>query len=297
MYGFLLLLAINAGPDYNRPQSDSLHTISLGEYQATIDAQASARVISFQYQGQEVLTGKEVHPFNYGSTLWPSPQSEWHWPPPVQLDGEPYGFVQEAEKLVFISKKDIHTGLQFSKKYHFEESDSSFVLEYSVKNLNDSARHAALWEVTRSVGGLSFFPKAEESAGIKSFAPLKSVTTVDDIIWYRFNRDSVDRAQKLYENGSEGWLAHIRGRLIFVKKFGDTSKSDLPPGQGEVEIYVHKDASYIELENHGKYVLLQPGESMSYTVKWYMRPLPEDLEIRAGNRQLTDLVRKIITGS
>ena len=293
MFGFLLLLIMQTGPDTNRAY-DSLHTISLGDYRATIDARASARVISFQYQGKEVLTGKDVHPFNYGSTLWPSPQSEWHWPPPAQLDGEAYSFIQEGEKSVFTSKKDTLTGLQFRKKYHFDDSDSSFMLEYSVKNLNDTARYTALWEVTRAVGGLSFFPKAKESAGIKSFSPLKSVTTIDDIIWYEFSPDSVDRAQKIYENSSEGWLAHVTKRMIFVKKFDDIPKSKLPPGQGNVEIYVHKDGSYIELENHGKYALLQPGELMFYTVKWYVCLLPGKFEVRSGNQQLTNLVRKVI---
>ena len=297
MIGFLLLLFTHTGADFNRAPSDSLYTISLGEYRVTIDAQASARVVSFQYQGKEVLTGKEVHPFNYGSTLWPSPQSEWNWPPPAQLDGVPYSFIAEGEKKVFTSKKDDLTGLQFRKKYHFDDRDSSFVLEYSVKNLNDTARHTALWEVTRTVGGLSFFPKAEESAGIKSFAPLKSVTAIDDIIWYQYNRDSVDRAQKIYENSAEGWLAHVTKRMVFVKKFDDIPQKKLPPGQGNVEIYVHKDGSYIELENHGKYTLLQPGREMSYTVKWYLCQLPENLEVRPGNPGLPDLVRKIISGT
>ena len=72
------------------------------------------------------------------------------------------------------------------------------------------------------------------------------------------------------------------GDLLFVKNFPNTKVSELPPGQGEVEIFAQEGGLYIELENHGPYTNLKPGEYLTYMEKWYLRKvnpasIPSDL--------------------
>jgi hypothetical protein len=40
-----------------------------------------------------------------------------------------------------------------------------------------------------------------------------------------------------------------------------------------VQVYVNRGKSYIELESQGAYTLLQPVESLQWTVCWYLMPV------------------------
>jgi len=97
--------------------------------------------------------------------------------------------------------------------------------------------------------------------------------------------------QKLFSTASEGWLAYTFNGLLYIKQFPDTKPENYAPKQGEVEIYVNKEKSYAELENHGEYQFLQPGESLSYKEIWMLIPVPEAIKTEAGSQELCNLVR------
>ncbi|MBV6647988.1 MAG: DUF4380 domain-containing protein, partial [Cyclobacteriaceae bacterium] len=140
---------------------------------------------------------------------------------------------------------------------------------------------------------LSFFPVANDPLGIESFNALKSVKKSSGVCWYEFHPDSVKRAQKLYEDGKEGWLAHKNGDMLFLKTFQDLNQDEIPPGHGEVEIYAHKNGLYVELENHSQFQSLAPGDSFRYTVRWYFKPIPDEIKADSGSQQLVDWVRQL----
>ena len=62
-----------------------------------------------------------------------------------------------------------------------------------------------------------------------------------------------------------------------MKKFQDLQPEQPAPGEAEVQVYVNRGKTYIELESQGAYTLLQPGESLSWTVRWYLLPVDKDL--------------------
>ena len=84
-----------------------------------------------------------------------------------------------------------------------------------------------------------------------------------------------ERGQKLFSTAYGGWMAHYYRGLLFVKCFPDIRPDEVPPGQGEVEIFVAPKGRYLELENHGKYVELQPGESLMYRQKWFLKDVSD----------------------
>lgn len=45
------------------------------------------------------------------------------------------------------------------------------------------------------------------------------------------------------------------------------------PNEAEIQIYVNSGKTFIELESQGAYDELKPGESLSYTVRWYLVPV------------------------
>jgi hypothetical protein len=100
--------------------------------------------------------------------------------------------------------------------------------------------------------------------------------------------------QKLFRNGSEGWLAHSKNGLMFIKQFPDISIDQEAPKETEIELYANKDKTYIELENQGMYKTLRPGESITWNVRWYLRQLPSNIRIKLGNADLSQFVRKTL---
>jgi hypothetical protein len=81
---------------------------------------------------------------------------------------------------------------------------------------------------------------------------------------------------------------------IFFLLVSSIKPRQLAPQQGEIEIYANEDKAYIELENHGIYRLLQPGESLHYSVTWHLLKLPDNISAKNDNRRLIETVVKTI---
>lgn len=271
--------------------NDSIYTIDFGKHHIEINSYVSGRITSYTHEGLQLLIPQGFHEEYFGSTLWPAPQSEWNWPPPPQLDGKPYNVRISEDGIYMESGADALTGLQFGKMFEFNPTDTTFEITYTIKNLNDTPRYAAPWEVTRVKGGLSFYPLGEEP--VMQQSNLKSVSEINGVVWYSYEPDSLDNSQKLFSSGAEGWMGHVTSGLLFVKKVEDIHPLKTAPGQGEVEIFASKPFPYIELENHGKYTLLEPGEFMVWRVKWYVREYPDMIEPEAGNERLIKYVRNL----
>lgn len=268
---------------------EGIYTLSVGNSTLSISSQQGGRILSFTHNGREILTPSSVHKVNYGATLWPSPQSEWGWPPYPVLDSEAYeGGMDPEGSLILVSRPDPASGFRFQKKFTPCRADTSFLIEYTIGNVSPKEKKVAAWDVCRTKGGVSFFPVGEDVD--LPVSTLKNSSVSEGILWYRFNKDFIPEPQKLFSTAQEGWLAHLIGDLLFIKNFPDTQVSELPPGQGEVEIFVQKGGSYIELENHGPYTILKPGEHLTYTEKWYLRKVNS----ASSSSDLVDIVKSIV---
>ena len=59
---------------------------------------------------------------------------------------------------------------------------------------------------------------------------------------------------------------------MFTKRFADLTPEQPAPGEAEIQVYVNQGKTYIEIENQGAYTALAPGENLSWTVRWYLKP-------------------------
>lgn len=277
--------SLSAKPENNR---DSLHILSVGNNTMTISAQTGGRILSFTCNGKELLLPSSVHEVNYGATLWPSPQSDWGWPPYEVLDTDPYHVSFDGGELVLRSKPDTVSGYLFQKRFRVSTGDTAVNIEYSIYNMSSQVKQVAAWDVCRTAGGLCFFPVGEDAELPAS--SLESVKEENGILWYHFHKSLLSEPQKLFSTAREGWLAYLKDGLLFVKTFPDTYVSELAPGQGEVEIFAQKDGLYIELENHGPYTTLKPGEHLTYCEKWYLKEVDRSLVPDV----LVEIVRELV---
>lgn len=285
---FIVSAFLNAGSQtVGEAKRQKTYDIKAGKTVMKISADGG-RIISYKYDEKEILTQASEHE-NYGSTLWTSPQSDWGWPPFAVLDEQEYQVEENNGSLKMTSSPDPKSGFQMIKIWKVTDRQS-IQIEYRIKNCSEKAKSVGAWEVTRvPCGGMAFFP--DGGAGKVPDSKLKVSLKQDGINWISIDKKPMVEHQKLFSTASEGWLAYSFNGLLFVKRFPDIKPENYPPKQGEVEIFVNREKSYTELENHGEYQLLQPGESLIYQEIWMLISVPETIKTKAGNKELCNLVR------
>ena len=248
-----------------------------------VDARAGGRVTSLRRGVVEVLSGRDVDPDNYGSTFWTSPQSDWGWPPPAEIDRAPYAVDAGGEAIVMTGAPHPALGLRVTKRVSVDRARRGFALEYTIHNATDAPKTCAPWEVTRvPPGGLTFFPAGSLGAGA---LPLEKRAGA---FWFAYDGATASRLPadglKAFATGDRGWLAHAAGGLLFVKRFVQVPREMQAPGEAEIEVYANP--RYVELEAQGPYATIAPAASVSWTVVWLVREVPRGVRVETGSADL-----------
>ena len=253
--------------------NEGKYTLKNGNLTMTIDAAKGAKILSFKYGDQEIISQLRW-PEAFGSTFWTSPQKEWFWPPVPEYDKKPYQ-VEEADGVLRMTS-EVSEKLKYRicKQFAVDEQDQAFVITYSIINESDETRKVAPWEITRVVneGGLIFFDAPADSiwpAGLMSFKDAFGAA------WYQ--ADEAGENRKVNADG-KGWLAYCANGLLLVKRFEDLDASQPATDEAEIQVYVNRGKTYIELESQGTYTTLQPKEQLMWTVRWYLQPFDGTLE-------------------
>ncbi len=267
-----------------------------------VDPEVGGRLTSARVAGRETLVGPTVHPENYGSTFWTSPQNGpfgWGWPPVAALDSAPFTLRElplgcEVEgPAVTAAQAPALEGLSVRKRFLADPARRSLEVTYSIANRGSAAKRVAPWEITR-VGplGLSFYASDEAPSGV-----LPLPTTRDaGCVWFQHSGQAPPHG-KLFGEGS-GWLAHLTPeRVLLVKAFDPPRRELVAPNEASIEIYAspqHTPAeAYVELENQGEFQEIPAGSSISWRSTWYLRALSKDLPL-APAATLVDLVRRTL---
>lgn len=263
----ILAVSIIAGctPHVRTTEADGVYTLTQGDLSISVSTRAGGKVTSLKRDGKEMLVQPDVHPKYYGAVLWASPQRDY-WPPSPTLDNGHYQVETLDNGIRLTSEKDTLTGLRFTKEFALTP-DTTIHVRYTIENVCREVKCVAAWDVMRVHGGVTFFPfKDMDLEGLAS--DLAHTSTENGILWYDYVQEPLSRGQKLFATTQSGWLAHYHKGLLLVKHFPLIDKEDLPPLQGEVEIFVAPNGSYVELENHGRYTELHPGQSIHYQEEW-----------------------------
>jgi hypothetical protein len=252
------------------------YALTQGELRFEVDPRLGGRVASFRLGSLDVLAGSDVHPSNWGSTFWTSPQSDWGWPPPAEFDDVEFGATLDEDVLVVEGPKSPALGFALSKRFSPHANGKAIIIEYRIHNRGDVTRDVAPWEISRvRARGLTFFPMGSSSSGTLT------VEEQEGVIWYLHDPSVLgDPGKKHFADGAGGYLAHVAGELLFVKSFKDVPPHAQAPGEGEIEIYAND--RYVEVEVQGPYTRLEPGSALSWTVIWQLCRLPASLHVTPG---------------
>ena len=272
----LATIAATAQPTTASPQQGSEQStlsIKSGSVIMTVDPQRGGKIMSLKYNDQEIIS-QQRFPESFGSTFWTSPQKEWNWPPVPEFDKKPYTIDQQAPSLVITSEVSPRLPYRIRKEFAIDAKDGAIVVTYSIINESDEERCVAPWEITRveNRGGLIFFDAPADSitpAGLMNFQAKSGA------VWY--TPDEAPQNRKINADG-RGWLAYSNDGLLLLKTFQDLQSSEPAPGEAEIQVYVNRGKTYIELESQGAYTTLQPHGQLSWTVRWYLLPVADSAE-------------------
>ena len=256
--------------------AENPYLLKCGDITMTVDAEHGGKILSLKYQDKEMLS-QSRWPESFGSTFWTSPQKEWNWPPVPEFDKQAYS-VEQAEctpdgssvsLLSIHSQPSARLGLSVGKKFSVDKAGGGFVVTYTIKNEGSEPRQVAPWEISRvpNTDGVIFFQAAGDSvwpSGLLSFQKAHNA------MWY--TPDEAPQNRKVNADG-KGWLAYCANGLLMLKTFTDLQPGDEAPGEAEIQVYVNRGKSYIELESQGAYAMLKPGSQLSWTVRWQLIPV------------------------
>jgi hypothetical protein len=276
---------------------NGIFTFAAGNVSFAVDSTVGARITTYALDGTNVVTTPDSHPSNYGSTFWPSPQSAWNWPPPVEIDSAPYVGTFADGALTLVSGASASLGLAVSKQFSMDADTGDVVVRYSLINKSKSAQSFAPWEITRvAPSGIMFFPIGA-SGPRKGSQDLLNVSILSGVAWFAYDANVITNDQKLFADGAEGWIAHVDGGSLFIKSFADISLAQAAPSEAEIELFANAAHTYVELENQGAYAPIPAGGTSTWSVRWFVRALPASIPVSVGSTALVDYVRSIIAGS
>ena len=244
------------------------HTLQVGHLTMAIDSNNGARIVSLKYDDKEVLSQINF-PNQYGSTFWTSPQKEWNWPPVQEHDMKPYEVTKEGDAIVMTSQLSEKFPVLIKKCFETDPAVNCFVVTYTIVNASEQERKVAPWEITRVMahGTITFDAPVEgiTPAGLMNFVEKDGLASYDI--------DHVEGQNRKINADGKGWLSFVDNGLKLTKRFPDLDPSQPAPDEAEIQVYVHQGDAYVELESQGAYTTLQPGESLDWTVRWYLEPV------------------------
>ena len=266
---------------------EDLYVVKTGDVAMTIDISKGGKIMSLKHKDQEVISQSRF-PESFGSTFWTSPQKEWNWPPVPEYDKMAYTVEERTDKKLSIrSQVSERLKYRIGKTFATDDKAGAIIVTYTIKNEADETRQVAPWEITRvpNGDGIIFFDAPLDGitpAGLMAFAEQ------DGAVWYK--TDEAPQNRKVNADG-RGWLAYSVGGLLLIKQFDDLNAEAPAPGEAEIQVYVNRGNSYIELESQGAYTTLAPGEQLSWTVRWMLVSVDGE---PAPSAKLVKTVKKLI---
>ena len=81
-------------------------------------------------------------------------------------------------------------------------------------------------------------------------------------VWYQ--TDEAGQNRKINADG-KGWYAYYSNGLLLLKTFEDLKPEQPAPDESEVQVYMNRGKTFIELECQGAYTTLKPHEQLNWT--------------------------------
>ncbi len=259
--------------------------------------------------GEPLAAAKERTGFPLwgGDKTWVAPQEDWlGHTPPVDLDHGEYTWVETENGLEMHSPVCRETGLRVARLFEWE--GEGLVLEQTLLNAGDVVARRGIWNVTQCLRPMSVFlplsldalrPYGQEGDSVALFpqvcteltgeagraawvqAGLSPPTGPTPLVRVDCLSPSHFKVGGLAQAGDEGLsfvisvMKSASGPIGFIRTFAaDPQAAYLH--HASVEVYNAPALNYLEVEVHGPFLPLFPGESVSHGQHWKVFRMPTE---------------------
>ncbi|MEM6771100.1 MAG: DUF4380 domain-containing protein [Bacteroidota bacterium] len=254
-------------PPSGTPQATTL-AIASGKHRVGFDLASGGRLASYTLEGQELLqTKRDANGWQWGSTVWTSPQAAWNWPPEATFDALPFAVVERSDNAIVLQSDTMSSsGLQLTKSFRFVSGGKGQYLEaeYRLYNHGQDTVYRGVWENTR----LPY--TGEYSVAVDSLRrdlierPFRKRTQYTVM---EMTQDDHEKG-KLFVHPGKGRATYTGNGLSFRKLWVNDPEEPVAPGQAPLEIYFAPEEGFTEFEIQGPYRAIAPGEYVNLVVAW-----------------------------
>lgn len=263
----------------------------------------------------EVSAFSDFVAFN-GHIVWLSPQSEWWikqdinrerrqsksiWPPdPYLIYGQFHVVEQTDTSLTMIGPASPVSGVQLTKRIWLN-SDGIVTFEAMARNIREQPIGWGLWFNTRLDGFARCYVPADEDDliklavkgdGIELPLPFDFCQGYFTFLPPALNDPSHKYVQKAFIAPSAPFMVGFSAGQAITIRFDWVARETIHADQAPVEIYnlVSASETLLEMEIHGPYQKIQPGESIRLTETWqlftYDGPSTPDAHLAFINKKI-----------
>lgn len=236
-----------------------------------------------------------------GHDVWLGPQSQWwrqqdanpvrrdakaNWPPDPYLAFAATRILERSgRRLMLEGVPSPVSGVQLRKTFALDPDRPDTVeLQVQARNIRDTPVAWDLWFNTRVPSSTRVYVPVSAQQDVR----VESITgrTIGPLLprigdgLFSFDHSPLPagmtaRRGKVFLQPSAGWMAGFAGDQLFVIRFPHQDRSLIHPEQGQVELYLNEAAGsegLLEMEVHGPYRTLQPGQAMEAAERWTVLP-------------------------
>ncbi|MGZ5566378.1 MAG: hypothetical protein ACXWKG_05120 [Limisphaerales bacterium] len=280
--------------------------------QAIVVPAIGGRIINFSYDNDNILFENAA---SAGRTVADNKGPFWasgyqcdigpeiiHIPPHDQLWIGPNTWKALHDYNVSLSSQtDSNLGVAIDKQIVMAPDTGELGIVQRLRNESGSAKSYCLWD--RSLckgGGFAFFPLNKRShfkSGWSVRARIENNYVYDSenpslpqvhILNGVLVTETFGEPSKIGADSDAGWIAYVRGKLLFVKYFPFNRKGSYTDGGNSVEVYF--DQRVAEIEPLSPETKLEPGQNFSFPEKWVLIPLKKEV---TTVQQARELVKRI----
>ncbi len=250
----------------------------------------------------------------YGHVMWLGPQSAWwqqqeaepvprekgwNWPPDPYWEFSRFAVIFPMEdRVLLISGHSPFSGVTMTKEVRLRRNGVE--LRTAIVNTGKRRVSWGLWSNTRvcadAVVCVPADPEQPLKYEFKTWDILNEKMLTGEIVngYFVFRTPGREAGDNRIYKG-KSFLVPARpeiiariGKCIFVKRTHPVSPSEIAPGHCPTEIYAELGGtgrkSFWELEFHGEYRTLDPGDALTFSEYWALHP-EEPADIAEKTRQ------------
>jgi len=247
-----------------------------------------ARPGQWKDSSQTDLLGRDFKQY-YGESVWAGPQDDWwtssepypppydehkgNWPPDPAWELAAFTVVEQTPTRVMLrSPVSKLTGLELTKTIELQADGKLFLHEKAV-NRGDRIVTRDLWLLHRvDPYARCFLPLKSQKAG-QEFMAAVNEHKAGDLTVLQLQSGTpfwgMGRGGKMEAVAREGWMATTVPGGFFVVRFQATDENKVASDHAPVEISFSSEPKPLcELEHHGEFKTLNPGEAMESDETW-----------------------------